>query len=96
MAKLIYATNASLDGYIEDDSGNIDFTTPNDEVFTFWTDFERTIGTYLYGRRLYKSMVYWETAGTSAGQPEGVLEFAQTWRAAEKVVYSRTLQTVSR
>jgi dihydrofolate reductase len=62
MAKLIYAANVSLDGYIEDERGNIEWTISDDEVFAFWTDFERPIGTYLYGRRMYESMVYWETA----------------------------------
>jgi dihydrofolate reductase len=96
MAKLIYAINASLDGYTEDEQGNLEWSISDDEVFAFWTDFERTIGTYLYGRRMYESMVYWETASAKPGdQPEVMREFAQIWRAAEKIVYSRTLQAVS-
>jgi dihydrofolate reductase len=95
MAKLIYATNLSLDWYIEDELGNIEWTIPDDEVFAFWTDFLRPIGTYLYGRRLYESMVYWETASAGGDQPEAMREFSQIWRAAEKIVYSRTLQAVS-
>jgi len=95
MAKLIYAANLSLDGYIEDEHGNIEWTISDDETYAFWTDFQRTIGTYLYGRRMYESMVYWETASTSGDQPEVMREFAQIWRAAEKIVYSRTLQVVS-
>ncbi len=95
MAKLIYPINISLDGYMEDACGNIDWTISDDEVFAFWSDFQRPIGTYLYGRRTYESMVYWETASPSGDQPEAVREFAQIWRAAEKVVYSRTLQTES-
>jgi dihydrofolate reductase len=96
MAKLIYATNVSLDGYTEDEQGNLEWSISDDEVFAFWTDFERPIGTYLYGRRMYESMVYWETASAKPGdQPEVMREFAQIWRAAEKIVYSRTLQAVS-
>lgn len=95
MAKLIYATNVSLDGYIEDEQGNIDWTISDNEMYAFWTDFERAIGTYLYGRRIYESMVYWETASTGGDQPEVIRDFAQIWRAAEKIVYSRTLEAVS-
>ncbi|WP_159882324.1 dihydrofolate reductase family protein [Paenibacillus puerhi] len=100
MAKLIYAANVSLDGYIEDERGNIDWGISDDEVFAFWTDFQRPIGTYLYGRRMYESMVYWETANikmnpSSGDQPEVMRDFAQIWRAAEKIVYSRTLRSVS-
>ncbi|MGG1661109.1 dihydrofolate reductase family protein [Brevibacillus sp. NRS-1366] len=102
MAKLIYPINVSLDGYMEDERGNIEWTISDDEVFAFWTDFQRPIGIYLYGRRMYESMVYWETASpqtpinfASGDQPEVMREFAQIWRAAEKIVYSRTLQAVS-
>ncbi|MBP1989497.1 dihydrofolate reductase family protein [Paenibacillus eucommiae] len=95
MAKLIYPINLSLDGYIEDERGNIEWTISDDETYAFWTDFQRPIGTYLYGRRMYESMVYWETASTSGEQPEVMWEFAQIWRAAEKIVYSQTLQAVS-
>ncbi|WP_159888552.1 dihydrofolate reductase family protein [Paenibacillus puerhi] len=96
MAKLIYAANISLDGYMEDERGNIEWTISDDEEFAFWTDFERPIGTYLYGRRMYESMVYWETSSAKPGdQPEVMREFAQIWRAAEKIVYSRTIQAVS-
>lgn len=95
MAKLIYATNVSLDGYIEDEEGNIDWGISDSEMYTFWTNFERPIGTYLYGRRIYESMLYWETANTGGDQPEAIRDFAQIWRAAEKIVYSRTLEAVS-
>jgi dihydrofolate reductase len=96
MAKLIYPINVSLDGYMEDERGNIEWSISDDEEFAFWTDFQRPIGTYLYGRRMYESMVYWETASAKKGdQPEEMREFAQIWRAAEKIVYSRTLQAVS-
>lgn len=95
MAKLIYAANLSLDHYIEDERGNLEWSISNEETYAFWTDFQRTIGTYLYGRRMYESMVYWETAKISGDQSEKVREFAQIWQAAEKIVYSRTLQAVS-
>lgn len=95
MAKLIFAANISLDGYIEDERGNIEWTISDDETYAFWTDFQRSIGTYLYGRRMYDTMVYWETAGTSGDQPEVKREFAEIWRAAEKIVFSRTLQATS-
>lgn len=95
MAKLIYPINVSLDGYMEDESGNIDWTISDDETYAFWTGFQRTIGTYLYGRRTYESMVYWETADAGGGQQEIAREFARIWRAAEKIVYSRTLQEAS-
>ncbi|RDU37834.1 deaminase [Neobacillus piezotolerans] len=96
MAKLIYPINVSLDGYMEDERGNLEWSISDDEVFTFWTEFQRPIGTYLYGRRMYESMVYWETASAQIGdQPEEIREFAQIWRAAEKIVYSRALQAVS-
>lgn len=96
MAKLLYPINLSLDGYMEDNRGNIEWTISGDEEFAFWTDFQKPIGTYLYGRRMYESMVYWETASAKKGdQPEEMREFAQIWRAADKIVYSQALQTVS-
>jgi dihydrofolate reductase len=103
MAKLIYAINTSLDGSIEDDNGSLDWTNPDEEYFAFINDFERAFGTYLYGRRLYESMIVWETLegpdnpaiqGTLAPWPQ-MQNFAQIWRAADKIVYSRTLQSVS-
>jgi len=95
MAKLIYSPIASLDGYVEDKQGEFDWAAPDAEVLALVNDLERPIGTYLYGRRMYETMVYWETAGTGADQPALVRDFAQIWRAADKIVYSRTLQTVS-
>src|SRR5450755_4785689 len=95
MAKLIYAAIASLDGYVEDEEGRFDWAAPDDEVHAFVNDLERPIGTYLYGRRMYETMVFWETVSTDADQPAVIRDFAELWRAAEKVVYSRTLQTVS-
>jgi dihydrofolate reductase len=95
VAKLIYGVNASLDGYIEDKNGAIDWSAPDEKVFAFWTDFLRPIGTYVYGRRTYEAMVYWESAGTGGEESAAAREFAEIWRAAEKVVYSRTLQAPS-
>ncbi len=97
MAKLIYPINVSLDGYMEDEGGSLDWSVSDDEVFKFWTDFQRPIGTYLYGRRMYEAMVYWETANDQKGdhQPEGIREFSQIWQAAEKIVYSQTLLSAS-
>jgi dihydrofolate reductase len=95
MVKLIYSAIASLDGYVEDEQGKFDWAAPDAEVFAFVSDLERPVGTYLYGRRMYETMVFWETAGTSGDQPAATRDFAEMWRAAEKVVYSRTLQTTS-
>ncbi len=85
----------SLDGYIEDVSGNFDWAMPDEEVHAFINDLERSVGAYLLGRRMYEVMVYWETAHTIPGQPPVMLDFAETWRAADKIVYSKTLETVS-
>ena len=92
MAKLIYAAIASLDGYIEDEQGKFDWAAPDEEVHAFVNDLERPVGTHLYGRRMYEMMVYWETDGDDEPVTR---DFAEIWRAAEKIVYSRTLQTVS-
>jgi dihydrofolate reductase len=95
MAKLIYSALASLDGYVEDQEGKFGWAEPDDEVFAFVNDLEWPIGTYLYGRRMYETMVFWETVPTSDDQPAVGREYARIWRAAEKIVYSRTLQTLS-
>lgn len=95
MAKLIYITNVSLDGFIEDAQGNFDWTEPDEEVFAFITDLIRPVGTWLYGRRLYESMAVWETDPTLASQSEPMADFARVWQAGDKVVYSTTLQAVS-
>jgi dihydrofolate reductase len=95
MAKLIYSVITSLDGYIEDEDGNFDWAAPDDEVHGFVNDLERSIGTYLYGRRLYETMVFWETAHTLVDQPRVVLDFAKVWQTADKIVYSSTLEKVS-
>ncbi len=95
VAKLIYSAIASLDRYVEDAQGDFDWAAPDEEVFAFVNDLERPIGTYLYGRRMYESMVYWETASTGSDQSAVSRDFAEIWRAAEKIVCSRTLQTAS-
>jgi dihydrofolate reductase len=92
MASLIYLAIASLDGYVEDEQGKFDWAAPDEEVHAFVNDLERPVGTHLYGRRMYETMVYWETGGDQATVYR---DYADIWRATEKVVYSRTLQTVS-
>jgi dihydrofolate reductase len=95
MGKLVYAAIASLDGYVEDANGTFDWAAPDDEVHAFVNDLERPVGTYLYGRRMYETMIFWETVNTGPDQPAPGREFAEIWRAAEKIVFSRTLETVS-
>jgi dihydrofolate reductase len=95
MAKLIYISNVSLDGFIEDARGSFDWTAPDEEVFAFITDLVRSVGTYLYGRRMYETMAVWETDATLAAQSEPMAVFAKVWQAADKVVYSTTLQAAS-
>jgi dihydrofolate reductase len=92
MADLVYTANISVDGYTEDPEGRIDWSTPNEEVFSFIRELERSAGTYLYGRRMYDAMLYWETATPDEGY---VREFAEMWRSVEKVVYSRSLESVN-
>jgi dihydrofolate reductase len=95
MAKLIYSAITSLDGYIADEDGNFDWAAPDEEVHRFVNDLERPVGTYLYGRRMYEVMVAWETAHTLADQRPVMQDFAQLWQAADKIVYSKTLETPS-
>jgi dihydrofolate reductase len=95
MAKLIYDGIMSLDGYIEDANGSFEWSVPTKEVHLFVNDLQRPVGTYLYGRRMYEVMSYWETAHAEQGQPDYVLEFAEIWQAADKIVYSQTLESVS-
>ncbi len=95
MAKLIYVSNVSLDDYIEDEHGSFDWTAPDDEFFTFITDLVRPVGTYLYGRRLYDTMAPWETDPALAAQSDLTADFANVWQAADKVLYSTTLNAVS-
>ena len=95
MAKLIYVSNVSLDGSIEDEHGSFDWTAPSDEVFAFITDLVRPLGTLLYGRRLYETMAVWETDPALAAQSELMADFAHVWQAVDKIVYSTTLDAVS-
>ena len=94
MAKLIYSAIASLDGYVADEDGNFDWAAPDEEVHGFVNDLERPVGTYLYGRRMYETMAVWEAMPLD-DQPPVARDFAEIWRAADKVVYSRTLAAVS-
>jgi dihydrofolate reductase len=95
VAKLIYSAITSLDGYIEDKEGHFEWGGPDEEVFSFVNALERPVGTYLYGRRMYETMVYWETAPDLADQPPGVRDFRELWHTADKIVYSKTLKSVS-
>jgi dihydrofolate reductase len=95
VAKLIYAAIASLDGFVEDEEGRFDWAMPDEEMHAFVNELERPIGTYLYGRRMYETMVFWETAGAEPDEPAVFGEYAEIWRATDKVVYSRTLGDVS-
>jgi dihydrofolate reductase len=95
VAKLIYSSIASLDGYVADEDGNFDWAVPDEEVHIFINDLERPVGTYLYGRRMYEVMVSWETDPTLADQSPVMRDFAEIWQAADKIVYSKTLQAVS-
>jgi dihydrofolate reductase len=94
MGRIIYSAIGSLDGYIEDGGGNFDWATPDEEVFRFVYEQELPVGTYLYGRRMYETMVYWETVDPS-GQPDYLTDWTTMWRAAEKVVYSTSLDSTS-
>ena len=95
MAKLIYSAITSLDGCVADERGRIDWAAPDKEVHAFVNDLERPIGTYLYGRRMYETMVHWEKNGAGADDPAVSRDFAGIWRRAQKIVYSRTLPGVS-
>ena len=95
MAKLIYSVITSLDGYVADTAGSFDWVEPDEEVHAFINDLERPIGTYLYGRRMYEVMAAWEATDTFVDQPRVMQDFAKIWQAADKVVYSKTLDAVS-
>jgi dihydrofolate reductase len=95
MGRLIYGAITSLDGYVEDASGGFDWAAPDEEVHAFVNTLERTVGTYLYGRRMYETMVYWETQDAAASPSPAHRGFTELWQAADKVVYSRTLQQTS-
>jgi dihydrofolate reductase len=95
MARLIYASNISLDGCTEDARGAFDWAPPDEDVFAFTTDLMRSAGTYLYGRRMYEAMAVWETDPSLAAQSDLMADFASAWQAADKVVYSSTLAGTS-
>jgi dihydrofolate reductase len=95
MAKLVYSALGSLDGYIADEHGRFDWAEPDDEVHGFINDLEREAGSYLYGRRMYEVMVEWETPDNLPDQTPKMRDFAQIWQRADKIVYSRTLESVS-
>jgi dihydrofolate reductase len=95
MADLVYTANMSLDGYTTDAQGNFDFTEPDAEVHQYFNDSEREFGTTLYGRRMYETMVYWETNPNDLNESAIAQEFAEVWRAQKKIVYSATLDAVS-
>jgi dihydrofolate reductase len=95
MVSLIYSAIASLDGYVEDLQGRFEWGAPDEEVLAFVNELERPIGTYLYGRRMYETMLYWETVPLDDEAPAPVRDFTRIWRDAHKVVYSRTLEAVS-
>jgi dihydrofolate reductase len=94
MGKLIYLTLASLDGYVADKQGKFDWAEPDEEVHAFVNDLARPVGTYLYGRDMYEVMIAWETLDV-ADQPPVIQDFTEIWRAADKIVFSRTLESVS-
>jgi dihydrofolate reductase len=95
MAKLIYYAISSLDGYIEDSDGKFDWAEPDEEVHAFVNDLVRPVGTFLLGRRMYETLAFWERPPDLAAQPRVVQDFAEIWQRAEKIVYSKTLQTAS-
>jgi dihydrofolate reductase len=94
VAKLIYSAITSLDGYVADEDGEFDWAEPDQQVHAYVNDLMRPIGTHLYGRRMYETLVAWETMDTT-GQPREMQDFAELWRAGDKIVYSRTLETAS-
>ena len=95
MARLIYSAIASLDGYVADENGNFDWAAPDEEVHAFVNQLERPIGTYLYGRRMYETMVFWESPPDPAAEPPAFREYAGIWQSADKIVYSTTLASVA-
>jgi len=95
MAKLIYSAIMSLDGYVADKNSDFEWAAPDEEAHTFINELERPVGTYLFGRRMYEVMVSWETAHTLPDQPPFMMDYAEVWRGADKIVYSRTLEEVA-
>ncbi|HXI95373.1 MAG TPA: dihydrofolate reductase family protein [Candidatus Acidoferrum sp.] len=95
MAQLIYSAITSLDGYVADEAGKFDWAEPAEDVHAFVNDLERPVGTYLYGRRMYEVMAAWEAIPGLADEPYVIQDYSAIWRAADKIVYSRTLKAVS-
>jgi len=95
VASLVYTAITSLDGYVADENGNFDWASPDEEVHAYVNDLERHAGTHLYGRRMYEVMAFWETAHTLADEPAVFKDYAKIWQAADKIVYSRTLENVA-
>jgi dihydrofolate reductase len=95
VGRLIYSAITSLDGYVEDAEGRFDWAAPDDELHAFVNDLERSVGTHLYGRRMYETMCFWDDPANTAGASAAVQEYGDIWRAADKIVYSRTLGSVS-
>ncbi|MGW9629162.1 dihydrofolate reductase family protein [Agromyces sp. NPDC055520] len=95
MGKLIYSMITSLDGYAKAAEGDLGNGAEDEEVHTFIGDAFRNVGTFLYGRRMYETMVFWETVDAQSDLPPYIVDYADEWKAAEKVVYSTTLQAVS-
>ena len=95
MANLIYGAITSLDGYVVDADGNFDWAAPDEETHAFVNDLERGIGTYLYGRRMYEVMRYWETAHLLEDRPAVEQDYARVWQAAHKIIYSSRLESIS-
>jgi dihydrofolate reductase len=95
LAKLSYSAIASLDGYVEDADGKFDWAEPDEEVHAFVNDLERSVGTYLYGRRMHETMVFWESPPVLTSLSPVEQDYAEIWQAADKIVYSKTLQTAA-
>jgi dihydrofolate reductase len=95
MGNLNYFTIASLDGYTEDRDGNFDWAEPGAEAHAFANDLERPVGTHLYGRRMYETMAAWETDASLAAHSEVMRDFAESWQAKDKIVFSKTLREAS-
>lgn len=95
MGKLIYSAITSLDGYLADEEGRFEWSMPDREVHAYINELERSVGTYLYGRRMYEVMTFWETADELTDEPPEIADFAELWLAADKIVYSTTLDAVA-
>jgi dihydrofolate reductase len=95
VANLIYSAIASLDGYVADEDGKFAWAAPDEEVHAFVNELERPIGTYLYGRRMYETMVFWESPPDMAAEPPVFREYAEIWQSADKIVYSKTLASAA-